>query len=1513
MKKKILKYVLFISGVIFALSLLINLIYYISISNLEITITTQEKYISGAPGSCQIFVLNSKKSEPVKSKVSINLLNENKKRVKEVFQGYTDDLGQLAVNFNILEDLSGEYYLDFRVSSNTNRDRILKKIVINHMSSTNNMNITLDKPLYRPGDELNFRVLVTDSRNDHPLQTDVDVTITDAKQNTVYKKTLPSSEYGILSGNFLVGDKVNSGTYTITADFDSSSLQRDFQVTPYILPKFNVTIKTDSTEYLLNEQVTGTIDATYFFGQPVSNANVKLKVNNDVITQLLLDEYGKGDFSFKINTEGQNIITAEVIDNSNYLVTDEITIYSSMSKIIAKIIPENNSLIPGIENEAYVFTTKIDGSPLKAYIRLAGDINREIVTDQNGIAKFSFIPVNLNNDYYTIDAIIYYEDHDQIVHEQYINFKIPYDSSREMILRTDKGVYSQNETISLDIVSNTFNIPTRVFISKNNQIINTFITDNSRIEIELPQDIYGLINMYAEKQTNPAGLFNPDRNNRIIRSQKTIFINPEKNMTVDIIKENRAFKPGEDIEISFDIRDSNNNPLNSAIGLSILDEAILTLANYDMAIDNIKNALSSDNKDYHMFYEAILSNASQSTLKALLLEESLSRPKIDQLSHNNFTQKQNTLNRFWWMLAIIIIFIIVYLLILFKPFRMFIFFYAGYLAIFILVSFLLDLYYSNTHINFGIIELMLLLIIPSTLIYVLLLNLLSKYFKTYYSIPNITGISAAITFCILLIILIPNYNLNNKYFDSMFSMESGTSSARPNTTLGSNFSPGELHDSASPSDTNSFGSVSPSVTNSFDSEALSSDSDNSKTLRSNFLESVYFAPQIIAQDGKATFKIPLADNITTWKVMAAANSINGYLGSNTENILVFQDFFIDFELPRNLKAGDELKMPLTVFNYTDSSKEVTLTIKEDQWFTLIDGQSEINVIVPPNGQKFLYVPIKINSFGNFSLRVDAQSDSMSDAVKKSVKVSPQGLCIDEVASSGSIKERINQDVFFLSNAIDDTKKIRVNLYTSNMSHVVGGLEGVLRLPNGCFEQISSSLYPNILVLKYLKDTNTSSLDIEKVAYDYIEKGFQKILTYEVNGEKGGFSLYGHRPAETVLTAYGLMQFNDLKKVHYVDDDLINRMKEFLFGKQKQDGSFEITGRSHSINSYDNFSHNAYIAWALSEVCKDDSRFDRTITYLKNGLDKVDDNYTLALIANILVNTGDKMADTVINQLINNIHRENTYTYLKSNRRDYYGSYGKIQSLQTTALASIALSKSGLHPDINQQFISYIISNKDPYGAFSTTQATILCLKALIESINPVKEDFTVTIQVNDEKKQIDIKSGEVLDLYQLEFDTIKNENIVMINTSYPISYDIIKEYYIPYDMIKSTDHFEISRRFNTNLKVNEEVTNNIMIINRKNDTVQNLMVIVDVPQGFTVDDYSLKSLVEKGVIEEYSLSYGRIDIYIRDFQPNELKSLDILMRPGYPVNVNSSAVRVYDYYNPFVETILPPININVEM
>ena len=171
-----------------------------------------------------------------------------------------------------------------------------------------------------------------------------------------------------------------------------------------------------------------------------------------------------------------------------------------------------------------------------------------------------------------------------------------------------------------------------------------------------------------------------------------------------------------------------------------------------------------------------------------------------------------------------------------------------------------------------------------------------------------------------------------------------------------------------------------------------------------------------------------------------------------------------------------------------------------------------------------------------------------------------------------------------ADAIEGSVKANIKLYPSTFSQLVDGLEAIFQLPYGCFEQTSSTTYPNVLALDYLRRTKKSVPQVEATARQYIHLGYQRLLSFEIAG--GGFDWFGNPPANRTLTAYGLMEFSDMARVHDVDPQVIERTRTWLLvskpttapGRRKITALHEDpTGRREDLQR---LSTTAYIAWSV---------------------------------------------------------------------------------------------------------------------------------------------------------------------------------------------------------------------------------------------------------------------------------------------------------------------------------------------
>lgn len=1658
MKRKVTKCALLLVFMIIVILAIFNTYKWIVCGEQYIKISTSNKAYTNS--DLYVSIITQDKGVDLETETKIKLLNSDGKKVKDAIVSYDGSNAKISIP----EIESGNYFIEAKVSSKAGKDTIQKEIYITD-GNQENITITLDKGIYKPGDTVNFRALLTNKQNDNPIIKDVNVCIYDGNDNKVYNENVKTSEYGILSGNFTLANEVNSGIYKIVIKTNTNETTKSFKVNPYITPKYEVEIDFDKQNYLVGDTAKISLNAKYFYGEPVSKAKYTVYINDKSYQTITADEQGNASADYKIEDAKTYSVKVEATDSSNYFVEETNSFVAGTDIFEVKLLSEYGSLVEGEKNDIYVFTSNPDGSPVKTYITVSSDnYTKQIATDKNGIGRFSIdIDTNQTNNKnnkttksFKINAVNMNGDKVQ----KDISLSV---ETKNLLVSTDKVKYEQGEDIKINISSaleNTKNI----YFFKNDKLIKMLSTDSSDTNVNL-DDVYGIIDIYVtQKGNNQVSRYYSNSSYYNTNSyKKTIFVKPTKELNININTDKQEYKPGENITISFGTTDENNNNIDSALLVSMLDNSILSLADNDLSIDNIKLALSdlsfSDELDATTLYSCIVDDKSEQTMMALLLKQSNRDINVSESSMYNYEEEEKSAVISILSIVAIVLTVIIYLCVRFNKFRNFMkhaintIIYT--LTVVILSACIIEEYFWRTidyswwifsftvvvclatyiawvsklnkkifrtsisiilsYIIFiialiliGVFEMAGAIILLIMALLVLALAILSKinevkklkfdkfirkiskevlYICKYAGaliISIIIGnIVQAITDIIGIIIPIGivsiyffNYLFNELgkeeasyeydyiekkpfsfyiiialavlglltvgYFvisaltsfrgslDSSMpqtSINSGTGiltpdSIKPSDIMGSVDS--ETSDSSSGRLSDIFESASDFISSGTSKEESSTTnpSNNIPTtetvvddnIRNIFLESMCFIPELVTTNGSAKLDLKLSDNITTWTIQTVGNTKDGKIGYGMlDTVKVFKEFFVDFELPKNLVETDKVSIPVTVYNYTDTSLNITLKVKEDEWFTL-RGNNNISITVDAKSTKMVYIPITILKNGNYKFRVEATNNSLTDIVEKELNISPKGYKIEKVVSTGSLESDVSEDILILEDIVENTASAKVKIYASTMAQSIEGMENIFKMPTGCFEQISSSLYPNILALKYLEDNGIVNEELKTKAISYISSGYQKLLTYEVKGESGGYSLYGNSPAETVLTAYGLMELTDLKEVYNVDETVLNKMTNFLYKKQNSNGSFTITG-SHvgGAGSRETLALNAYITWALSESDPKNEKLSKSIDYLKGKLDDVDDNYTLALIANSLANVEDKEANNVINILVNNINLDGNNAYITSNIRDYYGSRRNGQTIQTVALTSMALSKTSKNMSTNKLLINYLISKKDSKGTWYSTQATILSLKALNKLNEKNKLDNqTITVKVNSDERKIEIKDNS-LEFYELTFDNLGKENKLNIDIEKGSAYyEVVEEYYIPYEKVKiSEDDIEVAVETNNNLKVNEILEANVKLINKSEDDIYNGMVTITIPQGFTVVEESLMLLESKGIIEKYETSYTSVNIYLRDFEISQIVDLNIKFRASYPVEITGLAIRAYDYYNPEVEGRIMPMQIVV--
>src|SRR5215471_12364422 len=167
------------------------------------------------------------------------------------------------------------------------------------------------------------------------------------------------------------------------------------------------------------------------------------------------------------------------------------------------------------------------------------------------------------------------------------------------------------------------------------------------------------------------------------------------------------------------------------------------------------------------------------------------------------------------------------------------------------------------------------------------------------------------------------------------------------------------------------------------------------------------------------------------------------------------------------------------------------------------------------------------------------------------------------------------------------------------------------------EQTSSAAYPNILVVDYVKKARVASPEILMKAENFLNVGYQKLLTFERPG--GGFDWWGNGEPLVWLSAYGLQEFNDMKKVYPIDTGVIDRTQAWLLKQMAADGTWSKIGATHG-ESIERMGDpklllTSYVVWSLLDSGLKSKDLEKSITFIRTEVKKANNAYILALSAN----------------------------------------------------------------------------------------------------------------------------------------------------------------------------------------------------------------------------------------------------------------------------------------------------------
>jgi hypothetical protein len=261
-----------------------------------------------------------------------------------------------------------------------------------------------------------------------------------------------------------------------------------------------------------------------------------------------------------------------------------------------------------------------------------------------------------------------------------------------------------------------------------------------------------------------------------------------------------------------------------------------------------------------------------------------------------------------------------------------------------------------------------------------------------------------------------------------------------------------------------------------------------------------------------THEITLPPYIGSVRAMVVAGGGRAY-GSAEQSIPVRSPLMVLPTVPRTVRPGDELSIPIAVFTSADGPKRVTVAIEADPAY-FVAGKAPVTLELPEPGDQIALVPLRVTDrLGFGELRFGARGPGHAADAKVQLEVrapNPKATRVERYA----IGPGESLDVPVTPYGLTGTRSASLEASSLGPIDLGGRLDYLIGYPHGCLEQVTSRAFPQL----YLPDLVTlAPPELEKVQ-GYVRAAIERLRAFQLGD--GGFAYWpGTRQAHEWASVY----------------------------------------------------------------------------------------------------------------------------------------------------------------------------------------------------------------------------------------------------------------------------------------------------------------------------------------------------------------------------------------------------------
>ncbi|MCC6864673.1 MAG: carboxypeptidase regulatory-like domain-containing protein [Ignavibacteria bacterium] len=494
--------------------------------------------------------------------------------------------------------------------------------------------------------------------------------------------------------------------------------------------------------------------------------------------------------------------------------------------------------------------------------------------------------------------------------------------------------------------------------------------------------------------------------------------------------------------------------------------------------------------------------------------------------------------------------------------------------------------------------------------------------------------------------------------------------------------------------------------------------------RSDFRDAIFWNPSVTTDiNGYATMKVKFPDNLTTWRLTSRVITNDTKVGQQVNTVITRKDLLVRMETPRFLQQDDEVTISTIVHNYLESDKSTKLSFKVENAEIIGDPAEQI-FSMGKNEEKRIDWKIKVtNPVGFAKLTASALTNEESDAVEMKIPLQPHGLQLANYQAMDISEPEKSEYKFVNIPEYTDLRSttLTLNVAPSLASTMLGALDGLVGYPYGCVEQTMSRFLPTVIVANAFKDLNAPISDAtQKDLPKMVEAGYNKL--YSMQHYDGGWGWWTNDQSHPFMTSYVIYGLTLGEKAGYPVKNTVLSKGITSLKTMLKDKNIDATTR-------------AYMLYALSYAENKDTKLFEEQMQLISSLELND--YSVSLLSMAAANFGDSENSAKYSKLLIEHAQDMGESGAYWGGKSWHYSW-QDDKVQTTAMAvkALLLNPNSLkdNPELMNRAVRWLMQQRQG-GGWWNTQSTAFIIYAMVDYLKSSKElepDYSVKLYVNGE-------------------------------------------------------------------------------------------------------------------------------------------------------------------------------------